>query len=222
MQRAKRGPGRPPKSTSEATRANILRAARACFSERGFAVTTNRDIAERAGITAAAIYQYFQSKAALYAATAHETTAIVAAHMQTLPPASSSGASVLSSIVLSLLQHHKKDPSLGPFLVAVPGELRRHPELAQLFNPVDTAVAKILNRAIAQAVEQGEVVETDAPRVGEMFVACMLGLAQYAAAFGRADNVAITFAELLDGRLFTRPATPRSRRKKAAKSRAKR
>src|SRR3989304_5772445 len=44
------------------TRAQILDASLRLISERGFARTTVRDIAQRAGITDAAIYYHFQSK----------------------------------------------------------------------------------------------------------------------------------------------------------------
>lgn len=43
-------------------RANILRSARDEFSDRGFAATTMRGIAERAGISASNVYVYFPSK----------------------------------------------------------------------------------------------------------------------------------------------------------------
>src|SRR5271154_1961881 len=67
--------GRPPGATSDATRARILRAARERFARAGYAGTTNKDIADVAGITAAAIYQYFDSKTALYVATVKDAQA---------------------------------------------------------------------------------------------------------------------------------------------------
>src|SRR4051812_49605212 len=60
--------GRPPGATSEATTARILAAARVCFARTGYAATTNKQIADEAGVTAAAIYLYFESKTALYVA----------------------------------------------------------------------------------------------------------------------------------------------------------
>src|SRR5947207_616073 len=66
---ARRGPGRPVGATRDVTKGRIVRAARECFAKTGYATTTNRDIADRAGLTAAAIYRYFDSKTALYLAT---------------------------------------------------------------------------------------------------------------------------------------------------------
>src|SRR5246127_5232058 len=48
----------------------ILDAALACFSERGFAATRMDDIAARAGISKGTIYLYFDSKEAVFKALA--------------------------------------------------------------------------------------------------------------------------------------------------------
>lgn len=51
-----------------ATRLAILDAATTCFSESGFAATTTREIARRAGVTQPLIHHYFGSKEALFEA----------------------------------------------------------------------------------------------------------------------------------------------------------
>jgi AcrR family transcriptional regulator len=53
---------RPVRSTTVDTRARILAVALELVSERGFAGTSIRDLAERLGLTVAAIYYYFSSK----------------------------------------------------------------------------------------------------------------------------------------------------------------
>lgn len=50
------------------TRDRILNAAEALFAERGLAGTAVRDIAAEAGLTAASLYNHFESKEALYEA----------------------------------------------------------------------------------------------------------------------------------------------------------
>jgi AcrR family transcriptional regulator len=54
------------------TRQQILDASLSLFSQRGFARTTVRDIARKAGITDAAIYYHFESKRELLAALVEE------------------------------------------------------------------------------------------------------------------------------------------------------
>lgn len=51
----------------EDSRADILRAAAACFMERGYAATSIDDVARRLGATKGRIYHHFHSKADLFA-----------------------------------------------------------------------------------------------------------------------------------------------------------
>jgi len=54
------------------TRERILRAARATFGSRGFAGTTTKDIAKKAGVNEVTIFRHFKSKQALFASAAAE------------------------------------------------------------------------------------------------------------------------------------------------------
>lgn len=51
------------------TRADIVIAARVAFAESGYASTSLREIARRAGVDAALVHHYFEGKAALFAET---------------------------------------------------------------------------------------------------------------------------------------------------------
>lgn len=55
-------------SSTPVTRDRILDTAEALFAERGLAATPVRDIAAAVGLTAAALYNHFEGKEALYAA----------------------------------------------------------------------------------------------------------------------------------------------------------
>jgi len=223
MKRAQRRPGRPPGSTSDATRANILSAARICFARKGFGLTTNQDIAQHAGITSAAIYQYFDSKLALYVAAARDAMVEVAAQMRVPAADEHSAAAAMSGMVMSLLAVHEKDPTLAAFLSVLPNELQRHPELAQHIVPGRGDVAAIMSGVVERAVASGELDAKDAVRAAEMFIACMMGLSQYAVLKSRGRPIATAFADLLTGRLFTpkpratRPATTATRTRRTAK-----
>ncbi len=52
----------------EERQAQILRAALACFGEKGCQKTTIRDICDRAGLSPGAVYSYFENKEAIIAA----------------------------------------------------------------------------------------------------------------------------------------------------------
>lgn len=58
---------------AEATRADLLRAARRRFSAFGYERTTSRDIANEAGVNVSLIYRYFGSKEQLFEVVLEET-----------------------------------------------------------------------------------------------------------------------------------------------------
>lgn len=179
-------------------------------------MATNGDIAARAGITSAAIYQYFDSKLALYVTTAREAMVEVATRMRARATGDESAAATLSGMVTTLLEVHEADPSLAAFLSALPSELQRHPEIARRLSFGQTDVPAIMGGVVERAVASGELEAKDAGRVAEMFIACMMGLSQYAALHGRGRPAATAFAELLEGGLFRRVPvrSPRVAKKK--------
>lgn len=81
---------RTPKSVED-RREQIIDAAMQIFAEKGFARATNRDIAEKAGITTGLIYYYFKSKEDLLKAALEERSPIqvmtqISPEMLELPP----------------------------------------------------------------------------------------------------------------------------------------
>ncbi|MFT3854383.1 MAG: TetR/AcrR family transcriptional regulator [Ilumatobacteraceae bacterium] len=65
---ARRGPGRPRNTDSEATKLRILDAAIDSFGAGGFANTSSQTIASAAGVTPATVYHHFVNKRQLYVA----------------------------------------------------------------------------------------------------------------------------------------------------------
>jgi hypothetical protein len=125
--------------------------------------------------------------------------------------------------VRSLLALHQSDPSLAAFLSTLPGELRRHPELARSFAPgKDDELARTMGKLVSHAVNSGEIGAGDAQRVAEMFIACLMGLSQYAVFVGDGADAAGAFAELLEGRLFERAVTGPSRAQTKPRTTARR
>src|SRR4051812_46429311 len=65
---APKAPAAPRRRNADATRARILQAALAVFSERGLTEASTDAIAERCGVNKRMIYYYFASKEGLYLA----------------------------------------------------------------------------------------------------------------------------------------------------------
>ncbi|HEY8087396.1 MAG TPA: TetR/AcrR family transcriptional regulator [Polyangiaceae bacterium] len=195
--------GRPPGATSDATRARILRAARDCFARTGYAGTTNKDVADRAGITSAAIYQYFESKTALYVATVRDAQAELVPEFERAVAEETSSRAAFRALLAASAQLHARDPSLAAFLSSLPVEMRREPGVAEAMASTPSPVLAIAVRMVERGVEAGEIAPADAPRVVAVFLACTMGFSLYAATIESEDFVETmgAFLALLDGGL---------------------
>src|SRR5215510_9929914 len=105
----KRHLGRPPGSSSESTTARILAAARACFARSGFAATTNKQIADEAGVTTAALYLYFDSKMALYLATVRDAYAELLPHFRSAIAQTGSLKEAFRALLAASARLHEQD-----------------------------------------------------------------------------------------------------------------
>src|SRR3954451_13597950 len=153
----RRQPGRPPGSSREATRSRVLSAARVCFARAGYASTTNKQIADEAGLTAAAIYQYFDSKAELYMTTVGDANeALIAEYRQALVGVRGVRRG-LHAVLSASAELHRRDPSLSAFLSAVPGEMQRHEEVGSAMRAALSDIVRIIDEIVAGGVRDGEV-----------------------------------------------------------------
>jgi AcrR family transcriptional regulator len=84
----KRGPGRPPGRTprGEHTRSELYEVATALIAERGYAGTTMRAVAQRAGVSPGLLYRYFPSKRAVVLALYDQLSADFARRAEAMPP----------------------------------------------------------------------------------------------------------------------------------------
>ena len=104
----------------EARRALVLDAARAVFAEVGLEGASIREIARRAGYTAGALYSYFDSKEAIYAALLQESldrleAAVTGGRAPRDRPAKTLSAKALAWFNFYL--RHPRDLDLGFYLV---------------------------------------------------------------------------------------------------------
>jgi AcrR family transcriptional regulator len=203
--------GRPPARQSEQTEAEILRAARVCFSKRGYARTSVAQIAREAGVTSRAIYHYVDSKPELF------VRAALAAHVRVADEirghlASGRGAQgaqdTLGRWIAAFMALFEQDPSLVQFLSLVVVEAERNPELAQALPREDVGISAVTRWLVDQAVAHGEL----APGVDPAGAVTLLevfgaGLTLLAHDERKHDYRAMldVLGRLIDGTLFARP-----------------
>jgi AcrR family transcriptional regulator len=199
--------GRPPATASAETRARILLAARECFSRFGYAKTTNKDIATRAGITTGAIYHYFDSKQALFVAVVEEVQRVIFDEFREAVTGQPDLASQVRALLDRSVALHARDPWLARFISVEPVELTRHEDLRGLMSAGQAAVFHFFLGLAQEAADRGELARHIEPHaVANMLVAATMGLALFAAVADNERHRAATeaFQRLVDGSLMKR------------------
>jgi AcrR family transcriptional regulator len=203
--------GRPPAVDSTVTRSRILTAARRSFATRGYDATTNRDIADEAGVTTGALYHYTRSKADLYGEVYAQVQDLVYGEFEkafALDTFRQRFGAVLDAAVAL----NRRDPSLAGFVIGVSPEVQRHPELRDRLRSMAGRTSAFLQRLVADAVVRGELApDVDPAAVEDLLNAVLGGLARFSNLPGDADRhaaAADVLHRLVDGTLVVEPSRP--------------
>lgn len=210
---APRKVGRPPATS----RKQILEVARRLFAERGWEVTTNKHVADAAGVTSAALYHYFDSKLDMYLAVYDDVQELMAerllAPIEDQPTFAAQFAAVLE------LAHdlNGDDPSIARFLGSARVDAARYPEIRDGLRKKRSAGDEMIAKMVATGIASGEI---DPARKGEVtaFVRSTLtGLTDAVSDNQRVHRLAVdAFLLLIQGELFT-PAALDGRRRRSGR-----
>lgn len=203
--RSVRPAGRPRDTNSQDTERAIRDAALHLFAEVGYGGTTNRAIAERAGVSAGTIYYHFESKCDVFVAVLHDTRRRIRQHL--LGSAGDAGtlATRLEGILSAALELHGAEPALARFEASAAIDMLRHPELAAAVAPQLDDSRTVLLGLVADARRNGELTDgVDDDAVADAITALLTGLAQLALHTDRPrlDNAFQASTQLLAGRLL--------------------
>src|SRR4051794_25021287 len=149
---AQRRLGRPPASNSTETRQRILDAARETFAELGWDVTTNKDIATKAGITSGALYHYFDSKLDIYLAVHMQAQITVDTRFDVAMETSDTFLGQLDAVLDAAHELNTRDPSLARFVASARVDLGRHADLrrkvGQRARAGEDSISKLADTAV--------------------------------------------------------------------------
>jgi AcrR family transcriptional regulator len=168
--------GRPPAAESGDTRERIVHAARHQFAELGYAATTNKSLADAAGVTTGAIYHYFDSKVDLYRAVNNDVQELVYSQFEAVVDDSDRFVDGLERVLDLAHRMNNEDPSLARFLGAVRIDIRRNPELRSLFKPATIRRDRFIQTLVDIGVATGELDVTDRERTVALVRALLVGL----------------------------------------------
>lgn len=199
---------RGPYAKSAARRAEILRAARESFAERGYARSSVRDIADRAGITHAGLLHHFAGKDELLLAVLQQRDAEEAERSQVEVPDPAGDPGSVTTFLGTLLCEHQQAPELMRLWaeLAVASSRPEHPAHAHFVDRYERARSWMAEhfRSLAASGDVREDVDVDA--AAALLVAVLDGLQTQWLLDSRVDIVA-ALSQFLD--LLQPPAEKR-------------
>jgi AcrR family transcriptional regulator len=158
----------------EDRREQIVDAALRAFAQKGFARTTNKDIAREAGITPGLIYHYFASKEALFRAIIDSRSPLQVArtpppHLLEQPPERG-----LRGLIRQLLAIAEGEPFVQLIRLFLP-EVIHNPAAAPVgFGGLDE-LARFVERYLADCMARGDLRQGDAALIAQILLNSLMG-----------------------------------------------
>jgi AcrR family transcriptional regulator len=168
---------------SDARPAELVAAALAVFSERGFAGTRLEDVATRAGVSKATVYLYFDSKEHLFEAVVR---AAVTPNLERAEAMVEAFAGSTPELVRALLQvfDGALDSALPAVVKLIVSEAGNFPALARLY--AELVIQRgmgLVQRIVRRGVERGEFRPVEPADVAPLVVAPVMLLALWKQVF---------------------------------------
>ena len=176
----------------------MLVAARKQFAAQGYAATSNRTVANAAGLAHTAIYNHFGSKAQLFTAVFLDVQDRLIFELQRSAGRTPEEPAFPRALLDAIEELRAADPTYVEFLASMYVEVRRHPELRNVFQGEEPFPIVDVLRSLAASPGSGEGSgEGSGQAAGEdptwFWITFALGLAQLSAL---ADTV--TFATTVE------------------------
>jgi len=170
--------GRPANTSTEDTVAVMLVAARKQFAAQGYAATSNRTVANAAGLAHTAIYNHFGSKAQLFTAVFLDVQDRLIFELQRSAGRTPDEPAFPRALLDAIEELRAADPTYVEFLASMYVEVRRHPELRNVFQGEEPFPIVDLLRSLAASPGSGQGAGEDPTW---FWITFALGLAQLSA-----------------------------------------
>lgn len=172
--------GRPANTSTEDTVAVMLVAARKQFAAQGYAATSNRTVANAAGLAHTAIYNHFGSKAQLFTAVFLDVQDRLIFELQRSAARTPDEPAFPRALLDAIEELRAADPTYVEFLASMYVEVRRHPELRNVFQGEEPfPIVDVLRGLAASSGEEAGEGQGQDPTW--FWITFALGLAQLSA-----------------------------------------
>lgn len=153
----------------------ILDAALALFVEKGFAATRLDDVAERAGLSKAAIYLYFDDKTALFKGVIQQAVISNFSTAETMLAAHRGPVAALIPPLLQFMASRIEDTPLASIAKLVIAESRAFPEIGRFYlKEVIGRGIPLFEGLIARGIAAGEFRKVDPMLTVRSLIGAML------------------------------------------------
>lgn len=135
-------------------RAEILDAAQRCFARSGFHQASMQDICTEAGMSAGNLYRYFPSKEAIIAGICERDRVDAAESFNAVHQAPG-----FFDGLAGLARHHLVEKSADEvgLCAEIMAESRRNPQIAKMFQGIESDIRRGLADMLKRAVDAGEI-----------------------------------------------------------------
>lgn len=168
-------------------RAQILRAARAIFIEKGYLAARVEDIAKRANLSKGAVYFYFESKRAIFDALVDEEHAITASFLEAAERDTRPAQVKLVELGRKYLDYFAGLKSPPRFFLLMSEMAIRDEDTRRRANAIHQRFVERIAEVIEQGVREGTFAAYDPVAVGMVLKALIDGLAGQSAVGVRPD-----------------------------------
>lgn len=192
--------GRPADTDSTDTRDRIVKCARVCFAAEGFEGTTNRDIAETAKVSSAALYHYFPSKVDIYIAVCDSITEIFVDVFARVKESEMTLEGRLVALFSEVGVSEANAPSTVGFITGISAVKRKHPEVSRGADVFVTEFRGNIVDLIATAKESDRILQgTTVQALADLVTSVLAGLSRMSARGeqSRHVSVAASFLKLI-------------------------
>lgn len=159
----------------EARPEEILDAALALFTEKGFAATRMNDVARLAGISKGTLYLYFESKEAIFHEVIQEMISPKIAQIELLVEQHQGSRIELLKSLVHIWWNEIAKTRLSAIPKLMIAECGNFPELGEFF--VDSVVKRaraVFASVIRQGIEQNEIIRQDPETLARLVMAPMV------------------------------------------------
>jgi AcrR family transcriptional regulator len=192
--------GRPPSSNSAETRRRILDSARETFAKFGYGATTNRILAQRADVTTAALYHYFDSKLTLYCEVYDEAQERIFTRFQSCIDGVPGFLDRFEAVLEAAHELNGEDPSLARFVGAARIDVIRYEEVKQATRQSADRFSFFFD-LVDDAVKRGEVTKKDRASVLVLLRTVLVGLTDGASQSDAKHRLAVdAFSSIFEGK----------------------